>query len=51
MLILNEWIVNEVQTGEQALIFHEQNYGELSPDASEVELSDDFLQAMDLWGE
>ena len=50
MLILNEWIVNEVQTGEQALIFHEQNYGELSPDASEVELSDDFLQAMDLWG-
>lgn len=51
MLILNEWIVNEVQTGEQALIFHEQNYGELSPDTSEVELSDDFLQAMDLWGE
>ena len=49
VLILNEWIVEEVQTGEQALVFHEQNYGELSLDDTEIKLSDEFLEAMDLW--
>lgn len=49
VLILNQWIVEEVQTGEEALVFHEQNYGELQLDDGEIKLSDEFLEAMDLW--
>lgn len=48
MSILNEWVIEEVQTEEQAVAFHEQNYGEII-DMEKVEPSDDFLEAMDLW--
>lgn len=48
--LLNEWVIEGVQTRAQAVGTHDQNYGELLPDMSEIELSDDFLQAMDLWG-
>lgn len=49
VLILNQWIEEEVQTGEEALVFHEQNYGELQLDDGEIKLSNEFLEAMDLW--
>lgn len=47
--ILNEWVIEGVQSKEQAVSLHAQNYGEILPDNSDVEISDDFLEAMDLW--
>lgn len=49
LTLLNEWAMEEVQTKEQAVALHDQSYGETLPDVSDVEVSDDFLQAMDLW--
>lgn len=45
--VLNEWVIEGVQTRAQALGLHDQNYGELLP--SHVEASEEFLSAMDLW--
>lgn len=45
--VLNEWVIEGVQTRAQALGLHDQNYGELLP--SHVEASEDFINAMDLW--
>lgn len=47
--ILNEWAMEEVQTKDQAVAVHDQTYGETLLDMDEIEPSDDFLQAMDLW--
>lgn len=47
--LLNEWAMEEVQTKEQAVAFHDQTYGETLLDMDEIDPSDDFLQAMDLW--
>lgn len=47
--ILNEWILEGVQTEGQARALHDDSYGETLPDLSHVEASDDFLRAMDLW--
>lgn len=47
--ILNEWAMEEVQTKDQAVAVHDQSYGETLLDMDEIEPSDDFLQAMDLW--
>lgn len=47
--ILNEWAMEEVQTKDQAVAVHDQTYGETPLDMDEIELSDDFRQAMDLW--
>ena len=49
--LLNEWVIEGVQTKEQAVALHDQNYGETLPDVSDVEISDDFKSAMDLWKE
>lgn len=47
--LLNEWAMEEVQTKEQAVAFHDQTYGETLLDMDEIEPSEDFLEAMDLW--
>lgn len=47
--LLNGWVIEGVQTKGQAVALHDQNYGETIPDLSDVEVSDDFLSAMDLW--
>lgn len=47
--LLNEWVIEGVQTRAQALGLHDQNYGELLPDVSHVEASEEFLSAMNLW--
>ena len=47
--LLHEWVIEGVQTRAQALGVHEQYYGELNPEVSHVEVSEDFLRAMDLW--
>lgn len=47
--ILNNWVIEGVQSKVEALGLHDQNYGELLPDISKVEVSDDFRSAMDLW--
>lgn len=47
--ILNEWAMEEVQTKDQAVACHDQTYGETLLDMDEIEPSEDFLQAMDLW--
>ena len=47
--LLNEWVIEGVQTRAQALGVHDQNYGELLPDVSNVEASEEFLSAMNLW--
>lgn len=47
--LLNEWVIEGVQTRAQALGLHDQNYGELLPDVSRVEASEEFISAMDLW--
>ena len=49
--LLNEWIIEEVQTKDQAVALHDQNYGETLPDMESIELSEDFMNAMDLWKE
>lgn len=49
MRIVNEWAMEEVQTEEQAVAFHDQSYGEEIIDMDEIEPSEDFLEAMDLW--
>ena len=41
--------MEEVQTKDQAVAVHDQTYGETLLDMDEIEPSDDFLQAMDLW--
>lgn len=45
--LLNEWVIEGVQTKGQAVAHHDQNYGELLPD--HVEASEEFLSAMNLW--
>ena len=47
--LLNEWVIEGVQTKEQAIGVHDQNYGETLPDVSETDVPDDFRSAMDLW--
>ena len=47
--ILNNWVIEGVQSKVEALGFHDQNYGELLEDVSDAEISDDFRNAMDLW--
>ena len=47
--LLNEWVIEGVQTRAQAVGLHDQNYGELLPDVRHVEVSEEFLSAMDLW--
>lgn len=49
--LLNEWIIEEVQTKDQAVALHDQTYGETLPDMESIELSEDFMNAMDLWKE
>lgn len=47
--LLNGWVIEGIQTKGQAVALHDQNYGEPLEDDSNVEVSDDFLSAMDLW--
>lgn len=47
--VLDEWVIEGVQSRVEALGLHDQNYGELLEDVSDVEISDDFRSAMDLW--
>lgn len=47
--LLNGLVIEGVQTKEQAVGVHDQNYGETLPDVSDEEISDDFRSAMDLW--
>lgn len=47
--LLNEWVIEGVQTKEQAIGVHDQNYGETLPDVSDIDIPDDFINAMDLW--
>lgn len=47
--LLNEWAMEEVQTKEQAVSLHDQTYGETIINMDEIEPSEDFLKAMDLW--
>ena len=47
--LLNEWIIEDVQTKDQAVALHDQTYGETLPDMESIELSEDFMNAMDLW--
>ena len=47
--ILNNWVIEGVQSRVEALGLHDQNYGELLEDVSDAEISDDFRNAMDLW--
>lgn len=49
--LLNEWIIENIQTKNQAVAFHDQTYGETLPDMENVKPSEDFLNAMDLWKE
>ena len=49
--LLNEWIIEDVQTKDQAVALHDQTYGETLPDMENIKLSEDFLNAMDLWKE
>ena len=47
--LLNEWIIEDVKTKDQAVALHDQTYGETFPDMESIELSEDFMNAMDLW--
>lgn len=47
--LLNGWVIEGIKTKAQAVALHDQNYGEPLPDVSNVEISDDFRSAMDLW--
>lgn len=47
--LLNGWAMEEVQTKEQAVSLHDQTYGETIINMDEIEPSEDFLKAMDLW--
>lgn len=49
--LLNNWAIEEIQTKEQAVAFHDQTYGETLPDMESINPSEDFLNAMDLWKE
>lgn len=49
--LLNEWIIEDIQTKNQAVSFHDQTYGETLPDMENIKPSEDFLNAMDLWKE
>lgn len=49
--LLNEWAIEEIQTKEQAVVLHDQTYGETLPVMEEIEPSEEFLHAMDLWKE
>lgn len=49
LTLLNGWAMEEVQTKEQAVVLHDQTYGETLLDMEGIQPSDDFLQAMDLW--
>lgn len=49
--LLNNWAIEEIQTKEQAVALHDQTYGETLPDMESINLSEDFLNAMDLWKE
>lgn len=49
--LLNNWAIEEIQTKEQAVALHDQTYGETLPDMESIELSEDFMNAMDLWKE
>ena len=48
--LLNEWVLEGIETKAQAVALHDQNYGETLED-SDVEVSEDFRSAMDLWKE
>ena len=47
--MLNEWVIEGVQSRVEALGVHDQNYGELLPDVSDIEVSDEFHESMWLW--
>ena len=47
--MLKEWVDEGVQSRVEALGVHDQNYGELLPDVSNIEVSDEFHEAMWLW--
>lgn len=47
--ILVEWDLEEVQRLEDAKKIHLQNYGEVLEKMEDIDPSDDFLEAMDLW--
>ena len=47
--LLNGWVIEGIETKAQAVALHDQNYGEPLEDVSDVEVSDDFRSAMDLW--
>lgn len=49
--LLNGWVIEGIETKAQAVALHDQNYGEPLEDVSDVEISDDFINAMDLWKE
>lgn len=49
--LLNNWAIEEIQTKDQAVALHDQTYGETLPDMGSIELSEDFMNAMDLWKE
>ena len=49
--LLNNWAIEEIQTKDQAVALHDQAYGETLPDMESIELSEDFMNAMDLWKE
>lgn len=49
--LLNNWAIEEIQTKEQAVALHDQTYGETLPDMKDIKLSEDFINAMDLWKE
>ena len=49
--LLNNWAIEEIQTKDQAIALHDQTYGETLPDMESIELSEDFINAMDLWKE
>lgn len=47
--LLNGWVIEGIETKAQAVALHDQNYGETLEDVSDVEVSEDFRSAMDLW--
>lgn len=49
--LLNNWAIEEIQTKDQVVALHDQTYGETLPDMESIELSEDFMNAMDLWKE
>jgi DnaD domain protein len=49
--LLNNWAIEEIQTKDQAVALHDQTYGETLLDMESIELSEDFMNAMDLWKE